>query len=124
MKKDLATAIVTGILGVIIAYFVTNLLIPSIENFTFTTVDSSLSLGLVEPNNELFNFNALNPTVEVFVGDCTEFGENGECLDEPADTDTNPGIPIDEEDEYYVDDEDYEEIFREEDEEIEDEEGE
>lgn len=81
MKTDLATAIVAGVAGVLIAYFVTNIFIPPTEDFTYTSVDPSIGSDYVEPDIELFNFRALNPTVEVYVGNCTEYDENGECLD-------------------------------------------
>ena len=82
MKTDLATAIITGVVGVLVAYFVTNIFIPPIEDFTYTTVDPSVGAEYIEPNIELFNYKALNPTVEVFVGGCVEYDENGDCIDE------------------------------------------
>ena len=83
MKKDLATAFIAAIAGVLIAYFVTNIFIPPISNFTYSTVNSTGS-DYVDPNIEIFNFRALNPTVEVFVGNCTEYDENGECVEDAA----------------------------------------
>lgn len=80
MKKDLATAIIAAVAGTVIAYIATNFLIPPIENVTYKTIDEEVSIDLPEPNAEIFNYRALNPTVEVFVGNCTEFNENGECI--------------------------------------------
>ena len=37
-----------------------------------------------EANPELFNYKALNPTVEVYVGDCDEVNQYGECIDEAS----------------------------------------
>ena len=82
MKTDLATAIIAGVLGIVVAYFVTNIFIPPIEDFTYTTVDSSFGVDLIDPNIEIFNYKALNPTVEVYVGNCTEYNENGECIED------------------------------------------
>ena len=84
MKNDLATAIVTAIAGVAISYFVCNMLINnSGDKFTYSinTIDSSVSSDLASPNPELFNYKALNPTVEVYVGNCTEVNMYGECVD-------------------------------------------
>ncbi len=82
MKANLATVIVIGVVGTIVAYFVTNMIIPSVGEFTYTSVDSSIGADYIEPDIELFNYRALNPTVEVYVGSCTEYDENGECLDD------------------------------------------
>ena len=81
MKKDLATAIGTAVIGVILSYFICNLLIPPIESVKYKTIDATVSTSLAEPNPEVFNYKSLNPTVEVFVGTCDEYGENGECID-------------------------------------------
>ena len=82
MKNDLATAIIVAIVGVLVSYFACDYFFGPIESVSITTVDSSsINADYDEPNPEVFNYKALNPTVEVFVGDCTELGEGGECLD-------------------------------------------
>lgn len=87
MKTDLASSIGIGIAGVLIAYFVCNLFVGPIDDVTIKTVDSSFSTDIAEPNPEIFNYRAINPTVEVYVGDdddCVEFDDNGECIDSRA----------------------------------------
>lgn len=79
MKTDLATSIGVAILGVLIAYFVCNFFIGPIEPISFKTIDGDINASLAEPNVNVFNYKALNPTVEVYVGDCGERDENGEC---------------------------------------------
>lgn len=88
MKADLATSIVVSIVGIVIAYFVCQLFVGPIENFTFTTIDSEVSTELAEPDSEIFNYKALNPTVEVYVGTCKNV-VNGVCADETADQNLN-----------------------------------
>lgn len=83
MKNELATAILAAVAGFVIAFFVTNLFFGEIEDFTLTTIEGTLSTDIVDPNVEVFNSNALNPTVEVYVGDdCQNVSESGECLDD------------------------------------------
>lgn len=82
MKTDLATSIVAVIAGIFIAYFVTNIIVPPIENVSFKTLDESIDSSLTEPNSEVFNFRAVNPTVEVYVGDCTNYDQDGKCIDD------------------------------------------
>jgi len=72
MKTDLASSIGAAVAGILIAYFICNLFIGPIEDVSFTTVDSSIGTDLDEPSPEVFNYRALNPTVEVYVGDDTE----------------------------------------------------
>ncbi len=80
MNKDLITAIGTAVIGVIIAYFVTNLIVKPADPITVKTIDSSVSASIDDPSPEIFNYLSLNPTVEVYVGDCTETNEYGECV--------------------------------------------
>lgn len=100
MKNDLATAIVAAIAGVIISYFVCNMFVGTSGDFSFNSVDESVNSDLATPNPELFNYKSLNPTVEVYVGDCTEVDVYGECVDNSSEqieedvienTDTNEG---------------------------------
>lgn len=88
MKTDLMTSIGAAIAGIVIAYFVTNMFLGEPKAVTFKTVDPKLSINLVEPNENVFNSHALNPTVEVYVGDCDEYDELGQCIEinrnEPA----------------------------------------
>lgn len=82
MKKDLATSIGVAVLGILISYFVCNLFIGPIEDVSFNTISSNLDNTLVNPDVEVFNYKAINPTVEVYVGDdCTLYNEVGQCVD-------------------------------------------
>lgn len=92
MKKDLITAIGTAIIGMVLAFVITNFLVKPSDPVTFKTIDSSVSADIDEPSPEVFNYLSLNPTVEVYVGDCTETNEYGECVGdnstEPTDAQT------------------------------------
>ncbi len=68
IQKELITALVTGVIGFFVAFFVCNLFIGEPSKVTIPTTDSSVSTELSNPNPEIFNFKALNPTVEVYVG--------------------------------------------------------
>lgn len=81
MKTDLATSIGVAIVGVIIAFFVCNLLVGDPDPISFKTIDYSVTADLASPDIEVFNYRALNPTVEVYVGECNEYDANGNCID-------------------------------------------
>lgn len=85
MKNELFTAIFAAIAGVLIAFFVTNIFIGDIEDASVKTIDGTVSTDLIEPDPEVFNYKALNPTVEVYVGNCTQYNNNGQCIDQLTD---------------------------------------
>lgn len=90
MKSDLATSIGASVLGVIVAFLICNTLLPEIEAESFKKLDDAASsYELVDPDPEMFNYRSLNPTVEVYVGDCDEYDIYGNCID-PDDDDTKP----------------------------------
>lgn len=81
MKSDLVTAISSAIIGFLIAFFVTNYFTGNIQDFSYTTIETTVESSLEDPNPEIFNYHALNPTVEVFIGSCAEYNEDGECIE-------------------------------------------
>lgn len=83
MKKDLISVFLVAVLGGVVAYFVANMFIKGPEVVTYKTVDaSSLSADLSKPDKNIFNYLALNPTVEVYVGGCELYDSNGNCIDD------------------------------------------
>jgi len=69
MKNDLFTAIVVAIVGVVMGFVVCNLFVGEIATKSIKTIDSSVNINLDAPDEEVFNAEALNPTVEVYVGE-------------------------------------------------------
>ncbi len=95
MKFDLLTSIGVAVAGLLLSFLVTNWIVPDLEPYAFSAIskNQTTSAGgdydyasLDQPNNEIFNYNALNPTVEVYVGDCREFDEDGNCVDDMNNT--------------------------------------
>ena len=84
MKNTLITAILTAVVCAGIAYFVCRMFLPGVDGVSFPTLSDTTDYTLAEPNVEVFNYRAINPTVEVYVGDCDEYDENDECLDTRA----------------------------------------
>ena len=90
MKTDLFTAIIVATCGVVLAFFVTRIFLPELGEYKVKTLNDSANSSvtdynyadLAEPDPEVFNYDALNPTVEAYVGDCIEIDENGECIDD------------------------------------------
>lgn len=84
MKTELATSILVAVAGVLISFFVCNLFIGEIKSTTVKTINAEVSADLDEPDPEVFNNKALNPTVEVYVGSCAEYSSTGECINQSA----------------------------------------
>ncbi len=87
MKQDLATSVFAAVIGALVAYFVCNMFLPALEDVTFSTIGETEVFNLAEPDTEVFNFRSVNPTVEVYVGNCIDLGENGVCNDNVIMTD-------------------------------------
>lgn len=92
MKNDLATSIIIAIVGVLIAFFACNTLTGDITPVSVKTVSGSFSPDVGDPNVEVFNYKAVNPTVEVYIGgdgaNCQGFDSGGNCI-----TDYNQNSP-------------------------------
>lgn len=81
MKADLATAVISAIVGVLLAYFLTSgLILQDPKPVTIKTLNNSVSTNLDEPSVEVFNYRALNPTVEVYI-DCSNYDADGSCVE-------------------------------------------
>ena len=80
MKKDLITYGLLAIIGAIVAYFVCNLFLPEFSETSFKTLTSVPSSSLTAPNPEIFNFRAINPTVEANIN-CQNYNLGDTCDD-------------------------------------------
>lgn len=82
MKTDLITTVVAGIIGFAVAFFITsNLIIKDPSPVSIKTITTTISPTLDEPNIEVFNYRAVNPTVEAYV-DCSNYDYAGNCIEE------------------------------------------
>lgn len=81
MKTDITTAVISAIAGILIAYFVVNgMILQDPKPINIKTLGSTIETTASEPNPEIFNYRALNPTVETYV-DCKNYDISGACLD-------------------------------------------
>lgn len=80
MQKDVLLAGITAIAGVAISYLVFKGIMGEPKPYTVPTVDSVVNASVSEPDPEVFNYRALNPTVEVYI-DCASYDADGSCLE-------------------------------------------
>lgn len=81
-QSDIFTVIAVAIVGILVSSLLLNMILgnPDEKSVSFKTV-SVIESTLEMPDPEVFNPEAINPTVEVYVGDCVDQDQNGE-LDE------------------------------------------
>lgn len=77
-QSDLFTLILVAGIGVIGSFFAVQALLgdPKEATVKFNTV-VPIENTLVAPDAEIFHSTAINPTVEVYVGECEDINQNG-----------------------------------------------
>lgn len=98
-QSDIFTLILVAGIGTLAAFFACNALLgdPDMAKTEFKTLSKTISKDLAMPDPEVFNGTAINPTIEVYVGDCEDIDRNGlldmaeliACGKEQAPTDEN-----------------------------------
>ncbi len=78
-QSDIFTVIIVATVGTIVAVVLCNMLLgnPNDKSVTFKTV-RIVEATLDDPDPEVFNIEAVNPTVEVFVGECVDQDQDGQ----------------------------------------------
>jgi hypothetical protein len=77
-QSDIFTIVIIALVGTLAAFFGVSSFLGDPDKATaeIKTVQD-VSASLTEPDSELFNPNAINPTVEVYVGNCEDIDHNG-----------------------------------------------
>ncbi len=78
-QSDIFTLVLIAGIGTLAAFFACNAILgdPNKASTSFTTLNKVISSELAQPDPEVFNSYAINPTVEVYVGDCEDIDRNG-----------------------------------------------
>ncbi len=78
-QSDIFSLILIAGIGTLAAFFTCNAIMgnPDEAQVKFTTVSEVIKSELAEPDPEIFNAYAINPTIEVYVGDCEDIDKNG-----------------------------------------------
>jgi mannitol-specific phosphotransferase system IIBC component len=68
-KSDIAMIILIASISVLIAYFVAKAVLGDVQNESVKVKTAEpITSEVVEPDKTVFNTNAINPTVEVIIG--------------------------------------------------------
>lgn len=77
-KTDIFTIIIIASIGMVAAFFISNSFLGDPDNLSMRhKTISAVSADVTAPNPETFNTEAINPTVEVYVGQCEDVDQNG-----------------------------------------------
>lgn len=78
-RSDIYSLILIAGIGTLAAFFMCNAILgdPNKAEVEYKRVRNVLTSDLAEPDAEIFNSRAINPTVEVYVGDCEDIDQNG-----------------------------------------------
>lgn len=76
--SDYISVVMIAIVGTILAYFLTNSLLgdPAEKSVSFEYMEK-VDGTLTAPDGEVFNLAAINPTVEVYIGNCEDTNKDG-----------------------------------------------
>lgn len=78
-QSDIFALILIAGIGTLAAFLVCNAIMgnPDEAVTKFKALDKVISKDLTVPNPEIFNVGAVNPTIEVYVGNCEDIDQNG-----------------------------------------------
>ena len=82
-QSDIFSIVVVASVGTLAAFFICQAIMGKPEEAIvhFTGLEHVIASDLKDPDPEVFNATAINPTIEVYVGDCEDLDKNG-ILDE------------------------------------------
>lgn len=78
-RSDVFTLVLIAGIGTLAAFLACNAIMgdPNEASVSFMAPKEVIGSGLADPDPEVFNSYAINPTVEVYVGDCEDIDRNG-----------------------------------------------
>ncbi len=69
-RSDIAMIILIASISVLMAYFIAKAIVGDVQNETVKVkTTEAISTDITEPDPTVFNKDAINPTVEVIIGD-------------------------------------------------------
>lgn len=77
-SDDIVSIIIVAVIGAVTATFSINSLLGDIDKKSVSfRVPNQITTELTDPDPEVFNLEAINPTVEVYVGNCKDDDHDG-----------------------------------------------
>lgn len=78
-QSDIFSLILVAGIGTLAAFLICNKLMgdPNMAKTEFKELKYAVTSDLQAPDAEVYNIMSLNPTIEVYVGDCVDIDQNG-----------------------------------------------
>lgn len=78
-QSDIFTLVLIAGIGTLAAFFACNAILgdPDEAKVEYKTVSEVIKSDLKTPRSDVFNELAINPTIEVYVGNCEDIDQNG-----------------------------------------------
>ena len=78
-QSDIFSLVLIAGIGTLAAFFLCNAIMgdPDLAKTEFKALSQVIENKLEVPDSEIFNSNAINPTIEVYVGNCEDIDQNG-----------------------------------------------
>ena len=77
-SSDIFTIVFVAAVGAVMAIFAVNSLLGDLDKKSVSfEVPMTVTTELAEPDKEVYNLEAINPTVEVYVGNCKDDNQDG-----------------------------------------------
>jgi hypothetical protein len=93
-QSDITTVILIGVIGLVVSYILVNTLLPEMAVVSYKGIEP-IDTVLAEPDSEVFNIDAINPTLETYIGSCDTDRDGVVSTQEAALCDTAPTTPTD-----------------------------
>ncbi len=77
-QSDIMTAVMIATIGTVAAFALVNTVLGNPDDLVveYKSV-SSISSVLTDPDPEVFNYSSINPTVEIWIGNCKDIDRDG-----------------------------------------------
>jgi hypothetical protein len=80
-QSDVISIVAIAVFGFIVSYIIVGLFMnPDEAKVTVKKVDP-IDINVAMPDPDMFNVNAINPTIEVYIGKCVDADQDGVLSD-------------------------------------------
>ena len=77
-SSDIITIVFVAAIGAVMAVFAVNSFLGDLDEKSVSfEIPMTITAELAEPDKEVYNLEAINPTVEVYVGNCRDDNQDG-----------------------------------------------
>ena len=80
-QSDVISIVAIAVVGFVISYLIVGMFMKPDEAKVTVKKVNPIDITVKMPDSDLFNINAINPTVEVYIGNCVDADQDGVLSD-------------------------------------------